>query len=122
MTLFKIDENLPSEITSLFRSTGHDAITVYDQLLVGKPDERLAFICRQEGRVLVTLDLDFADIRAYPPELYSGIIVLRLKRQSKKSVLRITEEIISVLKKEAIANRLWVADEHGLRIKGVSAE
>jgi hypothetical protein len=31
----------------------------------------------------VTLDLDFANIRAYPPGKHAGIVVLRLKHQDK---------------------------------------
>jgi predicted nuclease of predicted toxin-antitoxin system len=33
--------------------------------------------CTHEGRILLTLDLDFSDIRAYLPEEFPGILVLR---------------------------------------------
>jgi len=35
---FKIDENLPLEVTQVLRSGGHDASSVYDQKLAGCPD------------------------------------------------------------------------------------
>jgi predicted nuclease of predicted toxin-antitoxin system len=69
---FKIDENLHAEIAVLFSARGHDATTVYDQGLRGADDARIAQCCRDEQRAIVTLDLDFADIRHYPPENYSG--------------------------------------------------
>ena len=47
---------------------------------------------RIKSRVLLTLDLDFANIRAYPPERYPGIIVLRLKTQDKATVIRVCKK------------------------------
>ncbi len=74
---FKTDENMPVEAADDLRQAGHDAVTVTDQQLAGQPDVRVADACRAEGRAVMTLDLDFADIRVYPPSDYAGIIVLR---------------------------------------------
>jgi len=74
---FKIDENLPVEADQLLVGAGHDAMTVLDQSLGGRPDPDVAAVCQREQRALVTLDLDFSDIRTYPPQDYFGIIVLR---------------------------------------------
>ena len=49
------------------KRSGHDAVTVLDQRMGGKPDEAVAVVCRREKRVVVTLDKDFGDIHAYPP-------------------------------------------------------
>jgi hypothetical protein len=35
-------------------------------------------VCRKEGRALLTLDLDFSDIRTYPPEDYHGEAILQV--------------------------------------------
>ena len=80
MLKFKVDENLPGEAAGLLASAGHDAVTVMGQQMVGQPDINVATACQREGRAVVTLDLDFADIRTYPPGDYAGIIVLRLAR------------------------------------------
>lgn len=75
---FKIDENLPIEIAGLLINAGHDAKTINEQQLQGIRDPVLIDVCKSEKRVLVTLDTDFSDIRAYPPQEFSGIIVLRV--------------------------------------------
>ena len=62
---FKTDENLPLEVTELLRSAGYDAMSVLEQGMGGKSDPYLVDICTEENRVLITLDTDFADIRAY---------------------------------------------------------
>lgn len=40
----------------------------------------------RETRALITLDQDSGDIRAYPPGDYSGLVVLRLRRQDRRHV------------------------------------
>jgi predicted nuclease of predicted toxin-antitoxin system len=50
---------------------------------LGSPDKNIIEVCQQENRILVTLDLDFADTRAYPPQNYPGIIILTAFRQDK---------------------------------------
>ncbi len=63
---FKIDENLPVEIAELVTNTGYEAKTVNEQQLQGIKDPVLIDVCKHENRVLVTLDTNFSDIRAYP--------------------------------------------------------
>jgi predicted nuclease of predicted toxin-antitoxin system len=84
---FKIDENLPAEAAEILESAGFDAHTVADENLSGAQDDTAARASRAENRILVTLDLDFANIRAYPPGEHAGIIVLRVKHQDKPTVL-----------------------------------
>lgn len=85
---FKLEENLPQDAPLLLREAGHDATSVLEQDLGGEPDDRIAAVCRDEQRALITLDLDFTNIRAYPPNEAAGIIVLRLTQQDRAHALR----------------------------------
>ncbi len=114
---FKIDENLPIEAAALLREAGHDADTVHDEALAGAPDMRVSTVARDERRVLVTLDFDFADIRAYPPADYAGIIVLWPRTQDKDAVLRLLARTVPVLAREPIAGRLWIVEEARVRVR-----
>lgn len=114
----KFDEHLPVEAAEIFRAAGHDAATVVDQALEGADDERLVEVCRNEDRALVTFDLDFSDLRAYPPNEYPGILVIRLKDQSKPVVLALMERLAVLVKDEAVTGTLWIVDEDHVRIRG----
>ncbi len=114
---FKIDENLPVDLAILLRNSGHDAETVYDEELTGAPDPDIAARCQEEGRVVVTFDLDFSDIRAYPPAQHRGLLVLRLKRQDRDHVLRTVERLLQVFTEEELDGRLWIVDEDRIRIR-----
>jgi predicted nuclease of predicted toxin-antitoxin system len=117
---FKIDENLPIEVRELLRQSGFDALTVLDQNLGGHPDVDVAAVCRSEGRVLLTFDLDFADATRYPPADYVGIIVLRLTTQDKPHVLDVVRALAPHLADEvALRGRLWIVEETRIRVRKV---
>jgi hypothetical protein len=71
----------------------------------------------QETRILLTLDLDFADLRRYRPDACHGIMVLRLKRQDKQSLLGVLERVVGVLDRESPVGKLWIIDERKIRIR-----
>ena len=116
--LFKVDENLPVDFAQLLAELGHDTKTVKDQRLQGANDQVLLERCDKEERTLVTLDIDFSDIRAYPPRDHKGIIVLRVGNQSKKHVLEIFKRILPLIAQEPIKGRLWIVEENAVRIRG----
>ena len=113
----KTDENLPAEAAATLRECGLDAETVWDESLVGSDDEGLAARVRSEGRVLLTLDLDFANIRAYPPDQYPGIIVLRLKSQDKASVVAYVSRIAAALEERSPDGELWIVEGDRIRFR-----
>lgn len=113
----KVDENLPGEVADLFRAAGHEAETVVEERLGGIPDPVLSRIVRQEDRLLITLDLGFADIRAYPPERYAGLLVLRLRRQDKPHVLEVISRLMVPLAAEDPRGHLWIVEEQRVRIR-----
>jgi len=115
---FKVDENLPLEAAEALRQVGHDAATVLEQGYGGSADAQLAVLCQRESRILVTLDMDFADIRAYPPAEFSGLIVLRLRQQDKPYVLDVLTRLIALLDQEPLDRHLWIVDERRVRIRG----
>jgi predicted nuclease of predicted toxin-antitoxin system len=114
---FKIDENLPQEVSRLLREHGHDAISVFEQTLSGEKDPILFEVCQNERRVLVTLDLDFANIQAYPPATAAGIVVFRLAQQDKPRVLEAVEKLIPTFATESVAQQLWIVEKDRIRIR-----
>jgi len=115
---FKVDENLHPDVAELLHQHGHDATTVYEEGMRGHADQEIAEVCQREARALITLDLDFADLRVYPPKEYPGIIVLRVTNQSRPAILQVFQRIVGALIREPLAGHLWIVDETQLRIRG----
>lgn len=114
---FKLDENMPVEAADLLRAVGHDATTVFDEDLAGADDKAIAARVVVEGRALITTDLDFADIRAYPPREYCGIIVIRGKRQDKSFLLERVRHLLGLLQTEPLTQALWIVTPYRVRIR-----
>jgi predicted nuclease of predicted toxin-antitoxin system len=115
---FKVDESLPREAQALLLSVGHDAQTVHEERLVGHPDATIFDICLLEDRVLVTLDLDFSDIRQYPPSTHRGVWVLRPETQSIANTLSVLKGALALVGDEPMVNRLWIVEPGRVRIRG----
>jgi predicted nuclease of predicted toxin-antitoxin system len=113
---FKLDENLPRDAEALFGEAGHEVETVLRERWGGGPDPSVLEASRAEARILVTLDLDFADIRLYPPSSHAGIWVLRPHSQSIGSVLTLLKGALAVFETESAANRLWIVEPGRVRI------
>ena len=117
MHRFKLDENLPRDAQLWLRAAGHDVDTVLNEQLGGATDSAVFQACEAEGRILVTLDLDFADIRQYPPESHSGIWVLRPARQSAAVITALLKAAAKLLDSEPTVGRLWIIDAERVRIR-----
>jgi predicted nuclease of predicted toxin-antitoxin system len=116
----KIDENMPVDAVQLLAAAGWDASTVHDEDLVGASDLFVSAACQAEDRVLISLDLDFADIRMYPPEKHPGIVVLRPVDPDRDSVLALLATALPVLAVEPIRQRLWIVEPDRIRIRSGS--
>jgi predicted nuclease of predicted toxin-antitoxin system len=114
---FKLDEKLPPSAAELLRGLGHDVTTVYDQGLQSCTDPEVLAACQGEGRILLSLDLDFSNILVYPPERYAGLIVLRLHKPGPRAVMSLLRRVVPHLETVPVAGRLWIADQHRIRIR-----
>ncbi len=114
---FKLDENLSPSLAKLFAAAGHEAHSVAEEALNGKPDERVIEVCAGEQRALITFDLDFSNIRAYPPQQYPSIAVLRLASQDHSVAEAAVERILALLPRERLPGTLWIVEEDRVRIR-----
>ena len=114
---FKVDENLPGETVSIFHEHGFEADTVWDESLSGAADDAIAYRVRTEHKILLTLDLDFSNILAYPPDEYAGIVVLRLKAQDKPTVLSYIKRIVTALRERSPDGELWIVQHDRIRFR-----
>ena len=116
MALFKLDENVPSVAAELLQAAGHDTHTAQAEGLAGAADDRIAQRAVSEGRVLLSLDQDFSDIRRHAPERTPGIIVLRPRVPSPGAVAALVQQLLPLFGSEPLADHLWVVDHGRVRI------
>ncbi len=115
---FKLDENLHCDAVQLLLDSGHDAMSLFEQGMSGHKDADIAQVCKAEDRVLLTQDLDFTDVRLYPPQDYPGIVVFRLSNQSwNAGLLPALRRLIPLLQPRNLTGCLWIVDDSRVRIR-----
>lgn len=110
---------MPRSAVSALTRLGHEVEFSRDIGMANDRDEAIAARARETQAVLVTRDLDFADVRRYPPEQYAGIVVLRLPDDA------IAPGVVNLLERFAgnpvfttqLAGRLAVVEESRVRFR-----
>ncbi|MEQ8958070.1 MAG: DUF5615 family PIN-like protein [Coleofasciculus sp. C2-GNP5-27] len=115
--LVKLDENLSITHAEFLRNKGYDCDRVTDEGLSGEDDEVVWQQACTDGRFFITLDLDFSDIRRFPPGTHPGILLLRSRGGSRQVVLDVLARVVQDYPLTTLAGCLVVADETQTRIR-----
>ena len=112
----KLDECLDTRLSEILEKAGHEAVTVVQQGLRGIRDEELYRHCTEEGSVLVSLDVHFANVLRYVPEPTPGIVVLRGRDDLLPTIQTLIETLVDGLRKEEPVGKLWIVEPGRIRI------
>jgi predicted nuclease of predicted toxin-antitoxin system len=113
----KLDENLPTELVPLLVAHGHDVHTVPGESLVGQDDKVIFSAAGREGRLLLTQDLDFSDVRKFKPGTHPGIVLIRLRDPSRRRLIERIQQVFGSEKVEPWARCFVVVSDRKLRIR-----
>lgn len=111
----KLDENMPYDLDmalSLF-----DVDTVGSEGLTGACDEAVWDAAQKEGRVLVTQDLDFSDLRKFTPGTHAGILLLRISNPSRRRLKLRLDQILTSEDAASWSGCFVVATDSKLRVR-----
>lgn len=81
-----LDENLFSAPRAHPSRLGHDAVSVVELGLSGADDPVVRASAIEGGRILITLDADFANVLRYPPSSTPGVVRLRLHPATEAAI------------------------------------
>ncbi len=113
----KLDENLAQSHGEFLNGAGYSAERVTDEGLSGAEDTLVWQRAVSEGRFFITLDLDFADVRRFPPGAHPGILLLRPRNRSRDAVLEILRRVVQEQPLDTLARCFVVADINHTRIR-----
>jgi predicted nuclease of predicted toxin-antitoxin system len=78
--------------------------------------EILAYATRHE-RVLITIDMDFSNIRHYTPKSHKGIIVAKTRPRNANQVPNVLEHLLSNIEVGRLSKSLVIVDQNKYRIR-----
>lgn len=82
----KLDENLPESLVPALVALGHDVDNVRLEGLAGQSDPNVWQAAQLEGRLLITQDLDFSDVRQFKPGTHHGLVLVRLRVPGRRAL------------------------------------
>ena len=114
---FLVDECVGLPTIILLRKLGYSVITVGETNLRGKTDLEILKWAIKEKRILITEDIDFANILLYPPKTHCGIIVLRFRHKEEEKIHITLTHLLKELKPDEFKGSLIIVDEDKYRIR-----
>ena len=88
-----------------------------DENLAGEPNKRIWHACSLEDRFLITQDLDFSDVRKYPPGTHAGIMILRVADDSRENLISVVLQAFQEQDTDAFQRALVVVTDVKIRIR-----
>jgi len=113
----KLDENLSRHLKPTLAALHHAVMTVADQGLLSRSDTLIAEVVKNEEMMLLTMDLEFGDIRKYPPGCHPGIILFRPRNLGPLAVNRFVEEFVRDTDLEQLSRCVVVVDPSRVRVR-----
>jgi len=113
----KLDENLSRHLKPVLIELGHDVLTAADENLLSRPDVEVAACAAREGRMLLTLDVEFADLRKHPPGSHPGTVLFRPRALGPLAVNRLVADFVRSTDLSTLAGCVAVVEPHGVRLR-----
>ncbi len=113
----KLDENVPRSVIGVLSGAGHDTDTIVDEGLGGATDDAVFAAAQQGGRLLLTLDRGFGDIRRYRPGTHAGVVVVRLVEQSAAAVREAVRRLVAEHGLDDLSGAVTIVELERLRIR-----
>ncbi|MBM4340513.1 MAG: hypothetical protein FJ110_13350 [Deltaproteobacteria bacterium] len=113
----KLDENISRHLKPHLQQVGHDIFTATEEGLTGKSDVEVGASAKSEGLILFTLDLEFADLRKFPPGTHPGIVLFRPLSMGPLATNRFIVNFVKETDMIALAGCTVVVDPTRVRIR-----
>ena len=115
------DQCVPNTVTESLRDAGYEVLCLRDFLPIESLDSVVISKDQELETILISLNVDFANIFNYPPSNYQGIIALQVRNHPE-----VLLQIVSRLKNYLSANpdmehyykgKLFLVEVHRIRIR-----
>ena len=113
----KLDENISRHLKRYLQKEGHSVFTAEEQGLLGRSDVEVGIVANSEGLILFTLDLEFADLRKFPPGTHPGIILFRPQSMGPMATNRFILNFVKETDMATLAGCIVVVDPARIRIR-----
>jgi predicted nuclease of predicted toxin-antitoxin system len=109
------DLHISPRTVEFLRSLGHDVVRVTDLLAPTAADSDIVVVAAQEGRVILTQDLDFSALIALGGVGAPSVITLRLSSSRVEHVNETLAKVLPGLEQEVAAGAVVTVEDARVR-------
>lgn len=112
-----VDHCVPRKFVRLLVEWGYVATPLAEHAATDSPDPDVLALAQQLDAVLLTVDLDFANILDYPPGNYAGIVVMRYDINEEAALAVSLRQALEDLYRDALRGVLVIIEAQRYRIR-----
>ena len=117
---FFADHCVSNQVINALRAAGHEVLRLKECMPAESPDVAVIAKAQDLGTILVSLNGDFADIVAYPPRQFGGIVALQI-RDHPEITHAVLDRLLFYLAahphQEDYRGKLLLVEAHRLRVR-----
>ena len=114
---FLVDVGVSLSTVKVLREKGHDAVHLREQVPQRLPDEKILEKARQESRIILTFDLDFADLLALGMAQSPSVMIFRLNDETPASVIPRMLSVIQERRQELEEGAIIMVEDSRYRLR-----
>ena len=112
-----LDHCVPHRYLRLIRMWSFPVELMSTHIPADSPDTKVIALAQSLDAVLLTVDLDFANILNYPPGQYGGLIVMRYHVQDESALDATLKQALDDLYRDNLRYSLVIIDSTHYRIR-----
>lgn len=114
---FLADMGISPRIVSWLKSNGYDAIHLGEQGLEKLPDDEILIKALNEQRIILTVDLDFAQLLAISQESLPSVVLFRLGNETCEVMNQFLVEVLNRFESELETGVIISVTDKSFRIR-----
>ncbi|MFW5765891.1 MAG: DUF5615 family PIN-like protein [Coleofasciculus sp.] len=114
---FLADMGISPRTVNWLKAAGHDAIHLVEEGLERLADDEILIKARDEGRILLTVDLDFGYLLAVSRETLPSVILFRLGNEKYEMINDRLAEVLNRFEGDLIAGAIISVSDEAFRVR-----
>ncbi|MEO0015040.1 MAG: hypothetical protein RLZZ535_3429 [Cyanobacteriota bacterium] len=119
---FLADMGISPRTVEKLRREGYDAVHLVEEKLEKLEDREILAKAREEGRIILTVDLDFGYLLAVSSAVLPSVVLFRLGNESREVIEEYLDDVLSQFSEELDAGAIISVKENGFRLRTLPIE
>ncbi|PMB17136.1 DUF5615 family PIN-like protein [Fischerella thermalis] len=114
---FLADMGISPRTVNWLKAAGYDALHLIEEGLERLPDNKILVKARSEGRILLTVDLDFGYLLAISGAILPSVIIFRLGNESYEIINERMAVVLNQFEEDLAAGAVISVNDNAVRVR-----